>query len=153
MLRPAALFLIVSVALASGAGASTPPPESIRPFSTDGCSVFSDRALIGEEDWCDCCVAHDLAYWRGGTAEERESADASLRSCVAGKTGNKALADMMYAGVRSGGSPHFYTSYRWGYGWAYGRGYQALSPSEQAAAAEQEAIYRAANPALACPAR
>ena len=44
-------------------------------FATDGCSLFPDRALVGSADWCDCCLAHDLAYWRGGTESQRLDAD------------------------------------------------------------------------------
>jgi hypothetical protein len=47
------------------------------------------------------------------------------------KTGNKALATLMYEGVRFGGSPYFYNWYRWGYGWGYDRKYQALTPDER----------------------
>ena len=36
----------------------------------------------------------------------------------------------MLTGVRIGGSPYFPTSYRWGYGWPYPRGYQDLSEDE-----------------------
>jgi hypothetical protein len=36
----------------------------------------------------------------------------------------------MLAGVRVGGSPYFPTTYRWGYGWPYPRGYKPLSEEE-----------------------
>lgn len=122
----------------------------LRPFSTDGCSLFPDRSLISNADWCQCCLAHDLAYWRGGTSEARSKADQELGACVLRATGNKALADLMYAGVRTGGGPYFYTSYRWGYGWPYGRPYQELTAEEEATASALESEYRAANPSLAC---
>jgi len=122
----------------------------LRPFSTDGCSVFPDRSLISKADWCQCCVVHDLAYWRGGTSQARLSADKALSACVLRVTGNKALADLMYAGVRTGGGPHFYTPYRWGYGWPFGRPYRELTPEEEAKASALEREYRAANPSLAC---
>jgi len=64
---------------------------------------------------------------------------------------NKALADLMLAGVRAGGGPYFYTSYRWGYGWAYGKGYADLTPEETAQADKLEKEYRAKHPALMCP--
>ena len=122
----------------------------LRPFSTDGCSLFPDRSLIDNADWCQCCLAHDLAYWRGGTSEARLKADQELGACVRRATGNKALADLMYAGVRAGGGPHFYTPYRWGYGWPYGRPYQELTAEEEAMVSALEREYRAANPSLAC---
>ena len=82
---------------------------AMEPFSTDGCSMFPDRALIGSADWCRCYLAHDLAYWRGGTAEERLQADRELQECVCNATGNAVLADAMFAGVRTGGGPYFVT--------------------------------------------
>jgi hypothetical protein len=36
----------------------------------------------------------------------------------------------MYEGVHVGGSPYFYSWYRWGYGWDYERRYQVLTQSE-----------------------
>lgn len=123
---------------------------SLQPFTTDGCSLFPDRALNGKADWCQCCVAHDLEYWRGGTAEARRNADQKLRECVVNTTNNKLLADAMYAGVRSGGGPYFFTPYRWGYGWPYGRPYRELTPDEAALASELERNYRNGNPSLTC---
>jgi len=104
---------------------------SLRSFGSDGCSLFPDASLITADDWCSCCFEHDLSYWRGGTYEERVAADSRLKACVLEKTGNPALATLMYEGVRFGGSPYFYNWYRWGYGWNYDRKYQALTPSEQ----------------------
>lgn len=105
--------------------------SGLKPFSSDGCSLFPDSSLITQRDWCACCFEHDLVYWRGGTYDERAAADARLKSCVLEKTGNAALASLMYEGVRIGGSPYFYNWYRWGYGWGYDRKYQALTPEEQ----------------------
>lgn len=124
--------------------------ETLRPFSTDGCSLFPDRSLIGNADWCQCCVAHDLAYWRGGTSEARLQADQALAACVLRVTGNKSMADLMYAGVRAGGGPQSYAPYRWGYGWPLGRPYRELTPEEEAMARTLELEYRAANPSLSC---
>jgi len=100
-------------------------------FSSDGCSLFPDRSLINSDDWCECCLEHDIAYWQGGTHAQRLEADEKLRDCVLEKTGNQALAEAMYQGVRFGGSPYFYNWYRWGYGWSYERKYQALTLEEQ----------------------
>lgn len=120
--------LLVTVNLVLLLSCSDQP--GLSPFSSDGCSLFPDASLITEEDWCSCCYQHDIAYWRGGTAEERKSADVRLQACVFEKTGNKALARLMYEGVRFGGSPYFYNWYRWGYGWSYDRKYQALTAEE-----------------------
>ena len=69
--RARLLPLLAAALLASCASLTTQPV----PFTTDGCSLFPDRALVGRADWCDCCLAHDLAYWRGGTEEQRLTAD------------------------------------------------------------------------------
>ena len=100
------------VLLAAACGSDS----ELRPFSSDGCSLFPDASLISGDDWCDCCFRHDIAYWRGGTAGEREAADIALRQCVLDRTGNETLATTMYEGVRFGGSPYFLNWYRWGYG-------------------------------------
>ena len=104
--------------------------SQLRPFTSDGCSLFPDSSPISAHDWCSCCFEHDLAYWRGGTSEERATADLLLEDCVLQKTGDESFAKLMYAGVRAGGSPYFYNRYRWGYGWRFDRKYQSLTPKE-----------------------
>lgn len=121
----------------------------LRPFTSDGCSLFPDASVISADDWCSCCFVHDQAYWRGGAAEEREAADAALRDCVLQRTGDETLATLMYEGVRFGGSPYFYNWYRWGYGWKYGRGYEVLTPAESLWADELlDAYFRSGNPGV-----
>ncbi|MEO0616579.1 MAG: hypothetical protein AAFY69_10655 [Pseudomonadota bacterium] len=124
----------------------------LKPFTSDGCSLFPDRSIISAEDWCSCCFEHDIAYWRGGTKAEREAADAALRDCVTAKTGDRAFGRLMYDGVRVGGSPYFLTWYRWGYGWPFARKYQALTDAETAQSERLLADYRASNPEPVCPA-
>ncbi len=149
-------LLAMGGAIAQIAAPDTPvpptpaPAPTLAPFTSDGCSLFPDRAPIGNADWCSCCLEHDIAYWRGGTAQAREQADQRLKACVQDKTGDPALADTMYVGVRAGGGPYFLTWYRWGYGWPYGRGYQALSTEEAALADRLEREYRASNAAPVC---
>lgn len=147
---PHRIVLLALGALALAACASAQPAGSLSPFTTDGCSAFPDRSLVSGSDWCTCCLDHDLAYWRGGTADERLQADQQLRACVLQATGNAALADLMFTGVRTGGGPHFYTSYRWAYGWSFGRGYQPLSAAEQEMASSLRARYLASNPSPSC---
>ena len=114
--------------LVSGCGKGT---DTLSDFTSDGCSLFPDRSMIENVDWCECCLEHDIAYWQGGTEAQRLKADKKLRDCVLDKTGNQALAEAMYQGVRFGGSPYFYNWYRWGYGWSYERKYQKLTLEEQ----------------------
>lgn len=115
-------------------------------FWSDGCTLFPDGTLRDRTLWCDCCFNHDIAYWRGGSDQERMEADKTLRECVRARTGNKALGDTMYKGVRLGGSASLPTWYRWGYGWKYGRGYKALTADEQKLVAEALARYNKAHP-------
>jgi len=130
--------------------AAAPQPELPRPFTSDGCSLFPDQRLVLRGSWCDCCLRHDVAYWRGGTEEERRLADEGLRDCVKVRTGDPVLAGLMFAGVRAGGSPAFPTSFRWGYGWPEGRGYRALTEAERAAAERVFAPALEKNPGLTC---
>jgi hypothetical protein len=147
LVRLAAGYFFILIVLPSFAGSK----DTLQPFTTDGCSRFPDRAPVGQADWCSCCVAHDLAYWRGGTAEARLKADEELKACVQKATNNEALAEAMFAGVRAGGGPYYPTPYRWGYGWASGRSYGPLTPDEEALASKLGTEYLARNPTLACP--
>lgn len=109
--------------------------EEPAPFSTDGCSEFPDGTPSQKTLWRDCCVAHDLAYWAGGSYAERMTADRELERCV-GAVGEPAIAALMLAGVRVGGSPFWPTRFRWGYGWPWGRGYKVLTGAEREALAK-----------------
>jgi hypothetical protein len=66
------------------------------------------------------------------------------------RTKSKALATMMYEGVRGGGHPAFPTWYRWGYGWEYGRGYEPLTENEQLQVREKLKAYWEKHPAGYC---
>ncbi|MFN0318056.1 MAG: hypothetical protein ACKVQA_23765 [Burkholderiales bacterium] len=121
--------LLIGVVLLAGCNDGAP----ILPFTTDGCSDFPDGTPRHRQIWRDCCVAHDRAYWRGGTYDERLEADRALQACVA-VTGERAIARIMLAGVRVGGSPWWPSRFRWGYGWPWPRGYAPLTAAERAQA-------------------
>jgi hypothetical protein len=123
-LLPVILTLLSTSLMAGDSG--------LKDFRSDGCSLFPDKALIGKVNWCSCCLAHDIAYWQGGTASQRLKVDIAFRKCIYQKTGSKALAYTMYAGVRGGGHPVFPVWYRWGYGWPYRTTYHALTAAEKA---------------------
>lgn len=133
--------------LALGGCAST---HELRDFNSDGCSLFPDGDAVDPVRWHSCCVTHDAAYWRGGTADQRKAADTALRACVA-QTGRPALAGLMYDGVRAGGTPLFPAWFRWGYGWGYGRGYEPLTPEEQQRAEDKLAAYRLSHASSGVP--
>ena len=50
---------------------ANPTPE-LADFTSDGCSMFIDGTFEKPELWKECCLLHDMAYWRGGTEEEEE---------------------------------------------------------------------------------
>ena len=108
----------------------------LKPFSTDGCSAFPEGTVMQQSLWFDCCFSHDMAYWKGGSETQRREADQELQQCVA-QLGEEEIAELMYHGVRLGGTPHIPTPFRWGYGWPVGRGYTALSSEEKQQVREQ----------------
>lgn len=128
-LRRASLALLLACSQAAAI--------EIKPFTSDGCSRFPDGTLEQDELWLECCRAHDYAYWKGGSAEDRVAADDALEACVA-DTGEDAIALLMLAGVRIGGNPYLPTEFRWGYGWPMWRGYKALTLEEQEAVKRSE---------------
>jgi len=85
------------------------PPS---PFVSDGCSCWLDYT------WVECCVVHDLAYWMGGSRQERMAADLALKACVRDK-GHPLMARVIFYGVRIGGTWWLPTPFRWGFGWPY----------------------------------
>ena len=54
----------------------------LRPFTSDGCSVFPDGTISQSRKWLKCCVEHDKAYWLGGTYAERLAADDDAASII-----------------------------------------------------------------------
>lgn len=125
------LFLIYSNFLFGEDLEARKPNNKLNPFTTDGCSVVPDLGLT------ECCVIHDIAYWKGGTKKQRELADLELGLCIEKKS-NKFLASLFYWGVRIGGRPQLLTSFRWGYGWQLQRGYRPLSVEEKKAISKLE---------------
>ncbi len=143
------LFIILSVSLILLATGPVFASE-LSDFSSDGCSLFPDGTFANRAWWCECCFDHDIAYWRGGTKEERLRADERLRDCVRERTTDKELAEVMFLGVRSGGHPAFPTWYRWGYGWSYGKGYAPLTEGEWLQVHNKLDAYYAKNPSGHC---
>lgn len=129
-----ALGLVWLACGAAGCATAVDPAGArLADFKSDGCSLFPDG------NYYSCCYLHDVTYWPGGTAGERERADRSLRACILDITQNAALAEAMYHGVRVGGGPDLSTSYRWGYGWPfpYRKDYAPLTAEERAQVVEK----------------
>ncbi|MBY0515635.1 MAG: hypothetical protein K2P81_01915 [Bacteriovoracaceae bacterium] len=102
----------------------------MRTFATDGCTMAPDGTVYRRGLWHECCVAHDLRFWGGGTKEERILADKSLKQCVTDKAG-VVIANLFFAGVRAGSaSPWKIPSKKWGNAWFDLAGYRKLSEIE-----------------------
>jgi len=116
--------------------------SEIDDFFFDGCSSIAPEGTPQDPDmWCECCLEHDIAYWKGGTWTDRLNADLELKRCVTEKSGCALIGNTYYLGVRVGGSPYLDTPYRWGYGWDYGRGYKRLTAAEAIDANEKLQLY------------
>lgn len=99
-------------------------------FTTDGCSAFPNGTQNQQSLWLNCCIKHDLAYWQGGTKDQKRQADEDLKQCVVAQ-GEPEVGKLMLAGVKVGGTPFLPTPFRWGYGWKFGRGFEPLSENDQ----------------------
>ena len=104
--------------------------QDIKPFSTDGCSLFPNGVPNDRTRWLACCTQHDIQYWQGGSEQQRIESDKQLLRGVE-KTGQTKIALLMHQGVRVGGAPYWPVPYRWGYGWTYLRGYKLLTKQEK----------------------
>lgn len=107
----------------------------LRPFKSDGCSLSPNSFF--KANFVECCVEHDIAYWLGGTSEQKNDADAKFKACMNNKiksnysgTAYDSIAFTYYWGVRIGGQADMPNSFRWGYGWNYLRGYSPLTKEE-----------------------
>lgn len=101
-------------------GATDLPPHA---FTSDGCSMWPDG------DWVECCIEHDIAYWCGGTPNDRRRADATLAQCVASHE-HPCLSTVMYNGLRGAGALPLPLPFRWAYGWDWPHRYDEPRPGE-----------------------
>ena len=127
-MRLAPLLLLLAAACAG---------PRLKPFATDGCTLFPDGTAQDKHLWRHCCVAHDRRCWMGGTKSERREADRALGECVAA-VGKPKTGEWMRMGVRAGGTPYLPTGFRWGFGWRYPRGYKPLTNEERRLVQEKE---------------
>lgn len=91
------------------------PPDV--PFQSDGASCFPDK--VGDVDIYPAAFFHDLKYWAGRPGEYRERcvADHELAIDVINMCGGEPwLSDLIFSGVRAGGSEKLSTRWRWGFG-------------------------------------
>lgn len=121
-------YFLALVFLVLGFGSVT-QARGLSPFVSDGCSSSPDGFVPGVE-LLECCIAHDIQYWKGGTYEEKEVADSEFKMCLYRKT-LPVIADAYYESVKIGGLKELKAPWAWGYGWAPLRDYAPLSQIEK----------------------
>ncbi len=119
------LFLIFSFLVSVKAMAEV----ALKPFQTDGCTLFIDGTPSKPGLWRSCCVEHDLRYWFGGSSEDMDSADLRLKSCVKQIAG-ESIARTIYTGVRAGHYSPIKNKTAWNWGWVLKREKVALNLEE-----------------------
>lgn len=101
----------------------------LKPFETDGCTMFIDGTSKEPGLWRNCCVEHDLRYWFGGSVEDMDATDLRLKSCV-NKIAGPTWANLIYTGVRTGHHSPVKNKTQWNWGWTQKREYKKLSNQE-----------------------
>lgn len=109
----AALETARATAASHCAIADLPTPDVS--FSTDACS-FWPNSMAGR-DWGACCVAHDAAYWCGGTAEMKAEADRVLRECI--ETIQPGMGYATWAAFKATHHSYLPLPWRWGNAYPY----------------------------------
>jgi hypothetical protein len=89
---------------------------TLKPYVTDGCTGFAEGTKKDPNLWAHCCAEHDLRYWFGGSDDDMDYADLSLRACVREVAGEK-WARIIYDGVIAGHSSPIKNKYHWSWGW------------------------------------
>ena len=105
------------------------PVLELKPFFTDGCTMFVDGPRDQPKLWRNCCVEHDLRFWFGGSSEDREETDLRLKACVE-KVAGAYWANLIYYGVKTGQLSSIKSKTHWNWGWTYKRPYEDLSVEE-----------------------
>lgn len=133
-----------------------PSEPHIKPFIAEGCAIFQNTnfkaiAVNDTDDtgnWCRCCLEFDIAYWRGGSQVQQETAKQRLRDCVYQKTRNKPFADQLYSEAEKNGGNYFSQWPDWGYGWTETKGFSVLNQRQLDIANELLLSYFRNNPSF-----
>lgn len=90
------------------------PPQ--KTFVSDGCTMWPD--ITNGKNIYEACFLHDLKYWCGYPGEDiaRLQADAELMMDVARIRDSIKMAELMFHGVRRGGTEHLKLAFSWGFG-------------------------------------
>lgn len=103
--------------------------STLKPFETDGCTMFLDGTKEKPELWKHCCTYHDIRYWYGGTMKAQALSDIKLKQCVEKVAGPK-WASLIYTGVRAGHYSPIKNKYAWAWGWTPKRDKEPLSTND-----------------------
>ena len=101
----------------------------LKPFETDGCTMFVEGPNRDPKLWKHCCVEHDLRYWFGGSSSEMDATDLRLKSCVE-KVAGDYWATLIYKGVRAGHYSPIKNKYAWSWAWSVKREDKSLNADE-----------------------
>ncbi len=101
----------------------------LKPFETDGCTMFADGTYAKPGLWKHCCTEHDLRYWFGGSVTDMDESDLRLRACVKSVAGEN-WAYVIYSGVRAGHHSPIKNKYQWSWGWVSTREKKPLTSAE-----------------------
>ena len=61
---------------------NSPSTASLKPFTSDGCSVFPDGIFKQKNLWLNCCIKHDYDYWQGGSFQDKLASDQASDNCM-----------------------------------------------------------------------
>lgn len=103
--------------------------NTLKPFETDGCTLFVDGTASRPGLWRHCCVEHDMRYWFGGDSTDLDRTDLRLKACVKEVAGS-VWATLIYDGVRAGHSSPVKNKTAWGWGWMNARANTKLNADE-----------------------
>jgi hypothetical protein len=97
-----------------------PPPKT---FTYDGCTLVPEHTIewLLDVDLSTACLNHDIAYWLGGTDDERSAADTALRTEISAQ----GTLIMPFLGVVMGTVVHYFgdgiiaraVGRQWGHGY------------------------------------
>jgi hypothetical protein len=90
-------------------------------FISDGCTETQSKVST---EMSQCCVRHDMAYWVGGTLEDKHRADSTLIDCIRAHGASKLTAGVWELLLQQFGSS------RWGAKWTPKRGFKPLTAEE-----------------------
>lgn len=123
-----ALF-ILSLSFTTSADPVSTETLKLKPFESDGCTMFLDGPTNKPGLWKHCCLEHDLRYWFGGAERDMDRSDLKLMSCV-NKAAGETWAKLIYYGVRAGHHSPVKNKYQWSWGWETKRKNNPLTTEE-----------------------